>query len=217
MIKIVGISGSPVSNGNTEVLLGEVLSFISKPKDVETALILLSRKEIQGCRHCNWCVKNQTESQYCTLHDDMKEIYPEIALADGILLASPVHAGRLSGLMANALDRMRVFKYGKIHKNKLQDKVGGAIAVAFKRDGGLETTLLSLNSFFNTYRMIMIGWGATGLTSSDGKGKIKKGQPHQILEDAYGLKSAQNLAERMVDLCFVLNGMRNEKKFGRKI
>jgi multimeric flavodoxin WrbA len=204
LVRIVGISGSPVSNGNTEAFLEKILYFIENTKEVRTTFICLSKKEVQGCRHCNWCVKNQTESKYCAISDDMEEIYPEVALADGILLASPVHAGRLSGLMANALDRMRVFKYGRIHKNKLQDKVGGAIAVAFKRDGGLETTLLSLNSFFNTHDMIMIGWGATGLTSLDGKGTVKKGQPHQILEDEYGMKSAQELAQRMVRLCRIL-------------
>lgn len=136
----------------------------------------------------------------------MKGVYPEMASADGILLASPVHAGRLSGLMANALDRMRVFKYGRVYRDKLTNKVGGAIAIAFKRDGGLETTLLSLNSFFNTFDMIMIGWGATGLTSQDGKGTVKKGQSHQIFEDEYGFKVAQKLGQRMVDLCRILNG-----------
>ena len=102
------------------------------------------------------------------------------------------------------LSRMRVFKYGRVHRDELTNKVGAAVAVGFKRDGGLETTLMSLNSFFNTFDMIMVGWGATGLTSIDGKGKTKKGQPHQILEDEYGLKAAHKLAQRMVDLCQIL-------------
>ena len=60
----------------------------------------------------------------------MKIIYPKILEADGILLATPVHFGRLSGLMANMIDRLRVFVYGNVYRGQIRNKIGGALAVA---------------------------------------------------------------------------------------
>ncbi|PWI49283.1 hypothetical protein CEE45_02765 [Candidatus Heimdallarchaeota archaeon B3_Heim] len=42
----------------------------------------------------------------------MSEIYPLLLEADGLLLASPVYFGRLSGCLANFVDRLRVFHLG---------------------------------------------------------------------------------------------------------
>jgi len=59
MIKILGISGSRIKNGNTQALLGEALSHAQQSQAVETELIALAGKEINACNHCNWCIKKQ--------------------------------------------------------------------------------------------------------------------------------------------------------------
>ncbi len=109
MIKILGICGSPVKEGNTVTLLKDCLSHIENHDSVETEIITLADKRFDGCKHCNWCVKNQSEGRFCVQEDDMNIIYPHFLEAQGILLATPVHFGRLSGLMANMIDRLRVF------------------------------------------------------------------------------------------------------------
>jgi multimeric flavodoxin WrbA len=200
-IKVVGISGSPVRDGNTEVFLRRTLERLTTDGDVETDFISLAEKNISSCSHCDWCVKEQTIEKYCSITDDMESIYPCVSESDGLLLASPVHAGRLSGIMANTLDRMRVFKYGRIHGGKLAYKVGGSMAVAFLRDGGLETTLASLNSFFSTFDIIIAGKGATGVTSLNGTGRLERGRKHMIAVDEYGLRSAEVLGKKVVELC----------------
>ncbi len=113
MMNLLGIHGSRVKNGNTHELLKQALSQAEQHQAVGTQLIALTDKEIHPCNHCNWCVKSQTQDKYCTQDDGMNDIYPRLLAADGILLASPSHFGRLSGLMADMIDRTRAFVHGK--------------------------------------------------------------------------------------------------------
>ena len=209
MIKILGICGSPVMDGNVSALLEDSLSSLQDRDDVETEVITLADKKFDVCKHCNWCVRNQTAERFCAQKDDMEIIYTKILEADGLLLATPVHFGRLSGLMANMIDRLRVFVHGNIFKGRLRNKIGGAMAVAFSRGGGVETTLASVNSMFHVFRMIVAvsqkyHLGAAALTSIEGKGSIKKGVRYMSLEDDFGTNSARLLADRILELAEIV-------------
>jgi multimeric flavodoxin WrbA len=46
--KVLGIAGSPVKNGNTEILIREALN-AAKKENVETELISLANKKIEPC------------------------------------------------------------------------------------------------------------------------------------------------------------------------
>jgi multimeric flavodoxin WrbA len=208
-IMILGISGSPVKNGNVEILLERSLSPFQAQQGVEAETISLAGKEIRGCQHCNWCVKKQSEGRFCVQEDDMEDIYPKFLPADGILLATPVHFGRLSGLMANMIDRLRAFVHGNIYKGSLRNKIGGAMAVAFSRGGGVETTLSSMNTMFLVFHMIvatsrMYQLGAASFSSMDGRGRTTKGVRHIALEDEYGMASVKCLIERMLELARIV-------------
>ena len=204
MIQILGITGSPVKEGNTEALLKEALDFTSSDPEIQTEIFNLSGLKIEGCRHCNWCIKNQTPDKFCTLSDGMDEIYPALLRADAVILASPVHIGRMSGLMANMIDRMRVFVYGNSHRGELTDKVGAALVVGFLRHGGLETTLSLLNSTFAIFGMISVGRGGMALTSLEGKGKVTKGVRHMVLEDGLGVLTAKGAVRRAAELAKII-------------
>jgi len=204
MIEVLGISGSPVKEGNTEVFLREALDPLTADAEIRLSIFNLSRLEIAGCSHCNWCLKNQTPDKFCAISDGMDEIYPVIARADVVILATPVHIMRISGLMANMIDRLRVFVYGNVHREKLKDKVGGALIVAFLRHGGLESTLDILNNTFALFRMIPVGRGGLALTSLHGQGKIHKGIRHMVLEDALGLSSAKEMVQRAVEIARIM-------------
>ena len=193
MIKILGISGSRVKNGNMEALLTEAFSQAHRHPQLESELIYLAGKEINPCNHCNWCIKSQTKEKYCTQDDDMREIYPKLLEADGIIIASPAHFGRLSGLMADLIDRSRAFIHGKVYKLPLKNKIGGAMALAFFRGGGIETTLSSINLFFFVHQMIVANsglyqLGAGAYTSPHGEGHFQQRPRHVVLEDEFGVK-----------------------------
>jgi multimeric flavodoxin WrbA len=204
MIQILGIAGSPVKEGNTEALLKEALHFTSSDPEIQSEIFNLSGLKIEGCRHCNWCIKNQTPDKFCALSDGMDEIYPALLRADAVILASPVHIGRMSGLMANMIDRMRVFVYGNAHRGKLTDKVGAALVVGFLRHGGLETTLSILNSTFAIFGMISVGRGGMALTSLEGKGRVTKGVRHMVLEDGLGVLTAKGAVQRAAELAKII-------------
>jgi multimeric flavodoxin WrbA len=198
-----------VKGGNTAAWLDESLKYTRLQHGIETKSISLAGKNIGACNHCNWCVRNQTEDKYCTLEDDMSALYPALLKADGIILASPVHFGRLSGSMADFIDRTRAFIHGNIHKQRLRNKIGGAMALAFFRGGGIKTTLSSLNLFFFAHQMLVAnsGWyqlGAGAYTSPGGKGRFQKEPRHMVLEDSVGVAAAKTLTDRMVELAQIV-------------
>jgi multimeric flavodoxin WrbA len=205
MVRLLGVCGSRVKNGNMEALLEDSMSKERLGRGVEVETIALGGKEINGCYHCNWCIKNQTEDRPCVQDDDMGALYPKLLRADGIVLASPAHFGRMSGLMANMIDRTRAFVHGNIYKFPLKNKVGGTIAIAFFRGGGIETTLSSINLFFFTHQMIiatggLYQLGAGAYSSREGKGRFEKEVRHIVLEDDYGVLSARMLVDRVIEL-----------------
>jgi multimeric flavodoxin WrbA len=204
MIQILAVAGSPVKEGNTEALLTEALNVTSSDPEIQRVIFNLSGLAITGCQHCNWCLRHQTPEKYCVISDGMDSIYPALTRSDVVVLATPVHIGRMSGLMANMIDRLRVFVYGNAHRGKLKDKVGVSLIVAFLRHGGLETTLSILNSTFALFNMIPAGRGGLVLSSLDGKGKTTKGIRHMVLEDEFGLSSAKEAVRRGVEIAKII-------------
>ncbi len=198
-IKMLGVCGSPVKNGNTEAFLVEALKVAGEMEGVSTELVTLARRNISSCLHCNWCLRSQKEGQFCNQKDDMIDIYPLILEADGLVLASPVYFGRLSGYLANFIDRLRVFTEGKYYRHRLEDKVGGALAVSWFRARGEEMTLLTINNALGRLGMLTFP-GAAGVASSGGTGKFDPNDKLMVLKDEYGLESAHRLAKRMVEV-----------------
>ena len=204
MIQILAIAGSPVKDGNTEILLKEALDVTSSDPEVQTDIINLSGLTIGGCLHCNWCLQHQKPDKFCAISDGMEGIYRALPGADVVVLATPVHIGRMSGLMTNMIDRLRAFVYGNVHGGKTKDKVGVPLAVAFRRHGGVETTINLLNLTFAVFYMISVGRGGMVLSSADGKGRRTKGIRHMVLEDEMGLSTAKDAVLRGVELAKII-------------
>jgi multimeric flavodoxin WrbA len=204
-INVLGICGSPIPGGNTEVFLDRALQVAASSPNVTTSLISLADKTIADCRHCNWCLTKQAEGRFCIQEDEMSSIYPAVLRADAIVFASPVYIGRLSGHLAAVMDRLRAFIHGKVYRGRLVDRVGGAMAVSWYRHVGLETTLQSIVVGILGYQMIPVGtmacpWGAPAVATQGGTGRFDKNRRHGVLDDQYGIKAAEELAVRMVAL-----------------
>jgi multimeric flavodoxin WrbA len=204
-IKVLGICASPVRGGNTQAFLEKCLEAAGGEPQVEVQMVTLAEKKIGSCKHCNWCLSKQTQDLFCIQRDDMDEIYPLVADADALALATPVYIGRLSGYLASLMDRLRAFVYGKVHRGRLADKVAGALAVGWYRHAGLETALQSIVAGIFTLGMIPVAtphcpWGAAGLSSKGGTGEFQKSVRLGVLEDSWGVEAAQALGKRMVYL-----------------
>ena len=73
----------------------------------KTEMVMLRDKNIQFCKNCLTCYKDlESEIAPCTIEDDVGEILEKIREADGIIMASPVHCGFVTGLMVTFIERI---------------------------------------------------------------------------------------------------------------
>ena len=103
--KVLGISGSPRKNGNSDVLLQQIL-LGAESQQIEVASIYLREYSFQGCIGCEKCRKDQI----CTgIHDDMQKLYPMIIESKGLVLVSPTHHYNITAWMKAFIDRLYCF------------------------------------------------------------------------------------------------------------
>jgi multimeric flavodoxin WrbA len=73
----------------------------------DTEMVMLRDKNIQFCKNCLTCYKDlESEIAPCTIDDDVGNILEKIRDADGIIMASPVHCGFVTGLMTAFIERI---------------------------------------------------------------------------------------------------------------
>lgn len=204
--KILGISGSPVKDGNVDTFLAAIMETAAK-KNLETETVALSALEIKNCIHCNFCLAKQKPGKYCALDDDAQPVFEKMEAADIIVLASPVYFMRTSGMMATFIDRLRVFIFGRIAGGRLRNKIGMSAGVSWLRHGGMETTHLSHLYAFITLDMIpatihscISPMGASAVASRHGAGAFDPAIRLGIQEDSAGLASGKALVFRALEL-----------------
>ncbi len=155
-MKVLAINGSPRKNGNTSIIIKAVCEELNK-ENIETEIISLSDKKIDGCISCYMC--RTVRNGKCAVDlDDFMNIYEKMLVADGILLGSPTYFSDVTSEMKALIDRA-----GFVNKNNdypLRYKVGAAV-VSARRAGAIHTfdTLLH---FFSGCQMIIPttpGWG----------------------------------------------------------
>lgn len=103
--KVVGFSGSPRVNGNSDILLKIIMSEISK-ENTASEHINLTKVQFQGCIGCEKCRKDKI----CTgLLDGMSSIYESIISSKGLVLVSPTHNYNITSWMKAFIDRLYCF------------------------------------------------------------------------------------------------------------
>jgi multimeric flavodoxin WrbA len=152
-MKVVAFNGSPRKEGNTHLLLNHVFRELEK-EGVETELISLSGRKVQGCMACYKCFQNK--DKHCSFKDDaLNDCLDKMLEADGIILASPVYFADVTAEMKALIDRAGFVSManGGLFRNMV-----GASVVALRRTGGIHT-IDSLNHFFLAAQMIIVGRG----------------------------------------------------------
>jgi len=179
-LKILGIVCSPRSGGNTEILVRKALESAEK-EGAEVEAWSVAGKDLKPCDHCLSCIK----TGQCHIKDDMQALYPKMIEADGIVLGSPVYFWSITAQAKTVIDRTYALRRPT---NRLEGKVGGAIAVAGRR--GQVEALTVMNNFFLGQGMIPAGLGVDGRGSE--KGDIEK--------DERAMTGAAGLGRRIVQL-----------------
>ena len=104
-IRVLGIGGSPRRNGNSDVLLKQVLKGAAG-NGVEARGIHLRDHQYQGCIGCEKCRR----SGVCKgLKDGMTLIYPDLRAAKGLVLICPTHNYNVTAWMKAFIDRLYCF------------------------------------------------------------------------------------------------------------
>ncbi|HSD58202.1 MAG TPA: flavodoxin family protein [Methanotrichaceae archaeon] len=146
---VVGISGSPRKGGNTEFLLSEALG-AALERGFQTERLLCSELNVGFCKDCGSCAKGKP----CPEEDDMRTVLETLEKADGIIVASPVYFGSVTGQLKVVFDRTIPFKRQGL---KLKDKAGCGITVGGARNGGQEKAMESIHAWMHIHGMIVVG------------------------------------------------------------
>ena len=149
-MRVLGIVGSPRKNGNTEILMKEVLK-VARDANCETEMFLMSEKQVAPCDACGTCF----ETGSCVVQDDMQELYAMLERADAIIFGSPVYFGSVSAQTKAVMDRM----FALLGRRALKEKVAGALVVT-RRVGAIQARSL-LYAFCIAQGMVVAG-GAIG-------------------------------------------------------
>ncbi|MCI4625622.1 MAG: flavodoxin family protein [Candidatus Magnetoovum sp. WYHC-5] len=103
-MNIIAFNGSPRINGNTEIILKEVVKAIEE-EGQKVKLIRPSLMKFSPCIHCGGCEKTGV----CIINDDMTDVYEAIKEGSRFILASPIFFFALSAQMKALIDRCQAF------------------------------------------------------------------------------------------------------------
>ena len=189
-MKVVLINGSPHRKGNTFIALSEVAGALEK-EGVQTEIIQLGIKAVQGCIACNKCA----ELGHCVFQDTLyNQVREALQEADGIVVGSPVYYAGPNGALCALLDRV-FYSCSEL----LAYKAGASVAVC--RRGGASATFDRLNKYFTILNMPVV--------SSQYWNSVHGMRPGEATEDAEGLQTMRMLGRNMA---WFLKGVKREER-----
>ncbi len=101
-MKIVVLNGSPRPRGNTAALVAAFKEG-AESKGHQVSVLQIGTMKIGGCKGCEYC--HTKGGGACVQKDDMAEVYPALAEAEMLVLASPVYYFGLTGQLQSAVSR----------------------------------------------------------------------------------------------------------------
>jgi multimeric flavodoxin WrbA len=97
---VVILKGSPRKNGNSSTL-AEQAAAGAREAGAQVESFNLHEMDIRPCDGCDFCV----ETGMCVVKDDMQALYPKLAAASAVLLASPIYWFTYSAQLKTCIDR----------------------------------------------------------------------------------------------------------------
>ena len=193
---IIGINGSPNTNGNTKVLLKEALEAVeglgAETRIIDVAKLLQKSKQ----PFCNVCSNPCNGS--CYKGTEIEEAFELIKKADGFVIGSPSYFGTVSAQLKAFFDKSRLLRGEKA----LYNKVGGAVTVGAARFGGQETTIKAIHDIMLVQGMLIVGDGY----HEDDCGHHGACAQRFAQEDSNALNRARILGKRVFEVANKLKG-----------
>ncbi len=177
----LAINGSPRKNGNTELLLKEVLSELNDA-GWETELVKVGGTAIRGCIACEKCFENK-DNECAVKKDKFNDILSKMLKADAMILGSPTYFAAVSADLKALIERAGYVAYANNHA--FSGKIGTAV-VAVRR-GGATHAYDTINHMFQMSRMIIPGSTYWNMGFGLNKG--------EVIEDKEGLANMRHIGK----------------------
>ena len=100
IMKVLGVMGSPRSQGNTELLLDKALEG-AREAGAEIEKVFVSKLKISPCLEIHACL----EDGNCAIKDDMQLLYKKLLKADHVVFASPIFFYSITSQAKAIVDR----------------------------------------------------------------------------------------------------------------
>ncbi len=127
--KVYIVNGSPRQNWNTSKMCGSFAKGI-ETKGIEAEIINLYEINFKGCRSCFACkLKNGKSFSKCAYPDELTPLLNKIAQSDGLIFASPIYFGDVTGIMRCFIERLMFpfFQYEEGHPSTSPKKFPTAV------------------------------------------------------------------------------------------
>ncbi len=191
-MKVVAFNGSPRKDGNTATLINTVFDELRK-EGIETELIQVGGKDIQGCRGCLKCFEAQDKTCVTSKDDILNECLQKMIAANGIIIGSPTYFSNVSSETKALIDRAGMVSIANSYL--LKQKVGAAV-VAVRRAGATDV-FDAINKFFLINQVIVPGSTYWNMGFGRDKGTVKT--------DDEGMRTMKVLGENMAWLLKKVN------------
>ncbi len=140
-MRILILNGSPHPQGNTKALV-DAFTKGAQSAGHEVVECTVGTMNIKGCLACEYC-HTKGEGK-CIQKDDMEKVYPELAAADLVVFASPVHYFAITGQLQSAIARF--YAPGKPKAQKYAMLISSASPGVY---AGIEGQYKSMLGYFN--------------------------------------------------------------------
>lgn len=186
---ILCVNSSPRKQA-TDYVVSEAEEIL-EDRGFETKRIDLGSKDINFCKHCDYCLREKE----CVRKDDMKEINSSLENSEGIVLATPIYNSGVSAQLKTVMDRTRALMAR--NSEALKGKVGMGIAIGGDRMGGQEIALTQIHSFFILNGVIPASGGSFG--ANLGATFWSKDTREEVKEDEEGFKTLKKTINRFTE------------------
>jgi multimeric flavodoxin WrbA len=182
-MNVLGISGTPWKNGNSDILLQHALQAFEEA-GWEVTLLRLRELKVEPCRACESCRSTGT----CVINDDMHVFYDVFRRCDALIMATPTYSRNVSAQLLAVMDR----HHGVGEERPLEDKAGGAIAVGRGTCGGQTIAINAIYNWMRSCGVICVPGELNGLTAV-------ADEPGDVLKQEKRLRQAQVLGENVLN------------------
>lgn len=196
-VHILGISGTPIKDGNCDTVVKEALKSaeeLTSPElgKVTTEFITLADKNIGVCKHCQWCIENRARCRY---KDDTQAIYEKIAKSDGLILGTPVWINTISPFFPMFFSKARSIVF---FTHQFRNKAVGLVTLGFL-GWGFERCIDTLKDMLTPFHMLPV-MEAWVMASTVAFGKRAEYLEHGALDDSRGIMRTRMVGPRVVEV-----------------